>query len=303
LRHYRLGAPLFPLLAAARRLPAADVVVSSSYAFAHHMRAANDAPQVCYCHSPLRFAWSMTEAYGDRWARGDLAARAFGGFAAGMRAADRRASRRVARYLTQSPFTAEQIQRFYGREAHVVGAPIACDRFTPSGRPADDYFLFVGRIVEPYKRLGITIEAFRRLGRRLVVAGDGPDLAELRRMAPANVTFTGHLRDTEVAELMRNCQATIFPSRDDFGLIPLEVNACGRPVLAYADGGALHTVVPGTTGELFAEQTAAAIEAAVRAFDPGAYDVADMRNHALEYDAPVFRRRVAAHVEAIVADR
>ena len=301
LRHYRPAAPLYPALVGTARLPAADVLLTSSYAFAHRFRTVNDAPQLCYCHSPLRFAWTMTAAYGRRLAGDGLSGAAFSGLAAAMRRGDRRASRRVARYLTQSPHVAELIARYYGRTATVIGAPVDAEVFTPPDDGGRDggYFLFCGRLVEPYKRAGATIEAFRRLHEPLVVAGDGPALPELRAGAPANVSFTGHLDDADLVELMRGARALVFPSEDDFGLIPLEAMACGRPVLAYRGGGAVHTVVPGVTGELFAAQDPAAIAAAVARFDPDRYRPAEIREHALQWDRPAFRSRLVAAVEEL----
>ena len=300
LRGYRALTPAFPALVASWRLPEADVLLSSSYAFAHALRTRNDAPQVCYCHSPLRFAWSMTEQYKDERAGGNPLTRlAFDGLAAAMRASDRRAARRVDRYLTQSPYTAEQIERFYARPVDVVGAPVDTTTFRPSGDAPGDYFLLCGRLIEPYKRVGVAIEAFRRLGLPLVIAGDGPAFAELRASAPANVEFLGHLDDDRLVPLMQGCRAAIFPSRDDFGLIPVEVMACGRPVLAYAGGGAQYTVAPGRTGELFAEQTPDSLAAALQTFDPGVYDPAAIREHALQWGHEPFRERVRAAVLAV----
>ena len=300
LRHYRLAAPAYPALVRAAGLPAADVLLTSSYAFAHRFRTVNDAPQLCYCHSPLRFAWTMTADYGRRLAGGSLSGAAFSALAAAMRRGDRRASRRVARYLTQSPHVAELIARHYGRTATVIGAPVDAEVFSPGNGDGDrGYFLFCGRLVEPYKRAGATIEAFRRLDEPLVVAGDGPALSELRAGAPGNVSFTGHLEDAGLVELMRGARALVFPSEDDFGLIPLEAMACGRPVLAYRGGGAVHTVVPGVTGELFPAQDPTAIAAAVAAFDPDRYRPAEIREHALQWDRPAFRSRLVAAVEEL----
>jgi glycosyltransferase involved in cell wall biosynthesis len=220
--------------------------------------------------------------------------------AARMRKSDRKSAQPIAEYLTQSPFTAEQIEEFYGREATIVGAPVDCELFRPSERPAEDYYLFCGRLIEPYKRIGITVEAFRNLGDRLVVAGGGPDFERMAASAPPNVEFLGHVGDDELVPLMQGCKALIFPSRDDFGLIPVEVMACGRPVLAYAGGGSLYTSQPGVTGELFSEQSAMAIEAAVRSFDPSAYDSTTIREHAMQWDNRRFRERLRTIVTAAV---
>lgn len=297
LRHYRLLTPAYPALVhVVGALPDADVLLSSSYAFAHRFRTANDAPQVCYCHSPLRFAWSMTGSYRDEW-RG--VGRAFDLFAAAMRRTDRCSSKDVTQYLTQSSFTAEQIERFYGRRAEVIGAPVDCELFHPGDREPDDYFLVCGRLVEPYKRVSVAVEAFRDIADRLIVAGDGPALPSLRSSAPSNVQFLGHLRDDELVPLMQRCKAAIFPSRDDFGLLPLEVMACGRPVIAYGAGGATQTVVPGRTGALFSEQSAEAVRAAVRSFSVESFDPIVIRAHAEQWDRSVFRRRLVEAVERV----
>jgi glycosyltransferase involved in cell wall biosynthesis len=243
----------------------------------------------------------MTERYKEEIAFGGLSGSAFHAMAAAMRFSDRKASTRVTRYLTQSPYVADQIRRFYGRESDVVGAPVDCEKFRPVDRPHDDYYLLCGRIIEPYKRISMAVEAFRRLGERLVVAGDGPALTELRRTAPPNVTFLGHLGDEALVEVMQNCTAAVFPSRDDFGLIPVEVMACGRPVLAYADGGALHTVRPGVTGELFGEQTVDTLVEALKSFDPEAYSARAIREHALQWDTVRFRERAVNAVRAVAA--
>jgi glycosyltransferase involved in cell wall biosynthesis len=297
LRGYRGLAPLYPSLVRHRSLPAADVLLTSSYAFAHGFATENEAPQVCYCYSPLRFAWSMTEAYGARLG-GRIAEQALNAFARFMRRADKRAAARVTRYVAESRFVADQIRDFYGVQAEVVWPPVDCSRFVPAADPGhEDYFLFCGRLVEPYKRPGMTIEAFRSLPYRLVIAGDGPALEELRQAAPPNVEFLGHLADEDLIPLMQRCAAAVFPSRDDFGLIPVEVMACGRPVLAFAGGGALETVAPGLSGEFFAEQSAAALVDAVRAFDPDAYDPRAIRAHAERWDVPRFKRSIVSVVE------
>ena len=296
-QHYRLLAPVWGPVADLVRVPQADVVLSSSYAYAHRMRPPEAAPVVCYCHSPLRFAWSMTEDYRSRWAPGGLRGRTFELLAATTRATDQRAARRIVSYLTSSEYVAQQVRSFYHRNVEVIGVPIDTNMFVPSGSDPDDYFLLVGRLLEPYKRVGIAVEAFRRLGRRLLIAGDGPAMDELRATAPPNVELLGYQDDKSLVELMQNCQAAIFPSRDDFGLVPPEVMACGRPVIAYGQGGAVHTVVPGLTGAFIEEQTADAIVAAVEAFDPSHYDPRAIREHALQWDRVRFRERIVDAVQ------
>jgi glycosyltransferase involved in cell wall biosynthesis len=298
LANYRKLTPAYPAMLDRIELPAADVLVTSSYAFAHRLRTVNGAPHVCYLHSPLRFAWSMTDSYKKVWAGSPVKGAAFEALARRMRESDRRAARRVDRFLTQSPYIADQIARFYGRESEVVGAPVDCSVFRPNGRPPEDFFLFCGRLIEPYKKVSVVLEAFARLrSERIVIAGDGPAAADLRRRATPNVEFVGHVDDAGVVDLMQRAKATIFPSRDDFGLVPVEAMACARPVIAYAGGGALHTVKPGITGMHFPEQTADSLTDALRAFDPGAYEPWAIRLHALQWDRPAFRDRIVHAVE------
>lgn len=298
LRHYRALAPAYPLMVRRRRLPSADVLLTSSYAFAHGFATENSAPQVCYCYSPLRFAWSMTEDYGHQLG-GPLIRGTLGALAAYMRHMDRRAAQQVTHYIAESHFVADQLRRFYGVDPEVVWPPVDCSRFTPAEDAHDGYYLLCGRLIEPYKRPFMAIEAFASLPHhRFVVAGDGPALPELRRVAPANVEFVGQLDDRELVPLMQRCAAAVFPSRDDFGLIPVEVMACGRPVVAFAGGGALETVAPGETGEFFHDQTAEAMAAAIAAFDPDAYSSTAIREHAESWDVPRFQAAIRRAVLA-----
>jgi glycosyltransferase involved in cell wall biosynthesis len=301
LRHYRLATPLLSFLGDIARLPAADVVITSSYAFAHHLRTRNSAPQICFCHSPMRFAWTMTDDYRSQWARGPARRLAFDAVTSLVRAQDRRAARRVSRFLAASPYTADQIEEFYGRSATIIGAPVAADRFRPAADGGhDDYFLFCGRLTEPYKRVLATVEAFRELPFRLIIAGDGPARAAAEAQATANVEFLGAVGDDRLIPLMQRCTAAVFPSQDDFGLTPLEVMACGRPVLAYASGGANYTVKPGISGELFPDASADGIAEAVRSFRADAYEPATIRQHALNWDAPRFRQRIVDAVDDLL---
>jgi glycosyltransferase involved in cell wall biosynthesis len=303
LDHYRLLAPAYPAIVSALRLPPADLLVTSSYAHIHGIATENHAAQLCYCYSPLRYAWSQEAAYAERLPGGRLTRQAFAMYAAAMRAADRRASRGVTRYLTESPYTAELIERFYGQEAHVVPPPVDTELFRPDPEGPGDHFLFCGRLVEAYKRPSLVVEAFNRMpDLRLRIAGDGPARLNLEAQAEgANIEFLGHLDDQALVREMARCRAAIFPSVDDFGLIPVEVAACGRPVLAYAAGGALHTVEEGVSGAFFHEQTAKAIIAAIREFDEGDYRSERIRAHAEQWSVPAFQSAFMRHAEELLA--
>jgi len=294
LRHYRALTPIYPALVRARDLPDADLLVTSSYAFANGFRTRNRAPHLCYCHSPLRFAWSMTEGYGANLRGGAPARVALRALAASMRTLDRRAAQRVTRFVANSRYVAEQLLRFYGVTAEVVHPPVDCSTFRPGAVEHEGFFLYCGRLIEPYKKPTLVVEAFRDLPHRLLVAGDGPELEKLKRIATPNVDFLGSLPTDELVSLMQRCAAAILPSRDDFGMVPVEAMACGRPVLAYAGGGALETVVPGLSGDLFGEQSAEALRSAVEGFDPGAYDPRAIRAHAERFGVERFRSEIAS---------
>jgi glycosyltransferase involved in cell wall biosynthesis len=303
LERYRALAPLYPGLVRMARLPEADVVIASSYAYAHGFRTPNRAPVLCYCHGPFRHLWSQQEAYAAQLPGGPAARAMFEFYVRAARAADQAAARAVSHFMTQSPFTAQLIARAYRRDAQLLPPPVNCELFRPSVTPPRGYFLFVGRLVEPYKRPSIVIEAFSRMPEhQLVVAGDGPALDGLRRRATPNVSFVGQLEDGALVEAMQGCEAALFPSTDDFGLVPLEVNACGRPVIAVRAGGPQHTVKPGVTGEFLAAQSSAAIEHAVRAHVAGKYDPQAIRRHALQFGHAEFRRRIRAAAERLAVN-
>lgn len=305
LQHYRLLAPVYPALVRSRRLPEADLLISSSYAFAHGFRTSNDAPHICYCYSPLRFAWSMTSDYAAKapgGAAGGLALRALAAF---MRAQDRRAAADVTRYVAESHYVAKQLVRNYGIEPDVIWPPVDTKLFRPAPREAtrSDYFLFCGRMIEPYKQPTLALEAFRGSEHRLVMVGSGPESSRLEEIAPANVSFVKEPSTAELVEVMQGAEAVVFPSQDDFGLVPVEVMACGRPVLAFAGGGALETVVPGLTGELFAEQSVDSLREAVERFDSSAYDPEAIRRHAERFSVARFRAEMTKVINEVLEER
>jgi glycosyltransferase involved in cell wall biosynthesis len=302
MRHYRFLAPGYPPLVRAAKLPEADLIVSSTYAYAHAFRTPNAAPMLCYCHGPFRHLWSQQEQYASQLPGGAAGRLAFRAYCAGARVFDRIAAASITQFVTQSPFTVELIRRIYGRTSEILAPPVDCDLFRPSGMPPRGYFLFVGRLVEAYKRPSVVVDAFAQMpDKLLLIAGDGPARAELEARATDNVRFLGALRDRELVTAMQSCEAALFPSVDDFGLVPLEVNACGRPVLAYRGGGALHTVHPGVSGDYIELQSADAVVAAVRTFNRDWYDPREIREHALRWSASSFRERLRDHAERVAA--
>jgi glycosyltransferase involved in cell wall biosynthesis len=208
----------------------------------------------------------------------------------GLRWWDRRAAQQPDHYLANSRVVAERIRRFYGREAFVIPPPIDVDRFQPDS-VADDYYLVLSRLI-PYKRIDLAVEACTRLGRPLVVLGDGPDRRRLESLAGPTVEFLGRVSDATVRRFASRCRALLFPGEEDFGLTPLEINAAGRPVIAWHGGGALETVIEGVTGLFFREPTSAALAEAIEEFEQYSWDQRGLRRHAEQFSFPVFAARM-----------
>ena len=283
-RHYRKWLPLFPWAIRRLELPPVDLVLSSSHAVAKSVRVPPGALHLCYCHTPMRYAWDQVDAYLGRGLR-RAAARPL---ISALRAFDVRHSGpdQIHRFLANSTTVARRIFDAYGREARVLPPPVDLERFRPSGeKPGSEYLLVSGFV--PYKADALAIEAFAASGKPLVVAGDGPLRRRIEGSAPPNVRFVGRVSDDTLARLYADCRALIHPQVEDFGLIAVEAQACGRPVIALGRGGAIDSVRPlggdaAATGVLFDEQTPTALNRAVERFEASeeSFDSAAIRRHA-----------------------
>jgi glycosyltransferase involved in cell wall biosynthesis len=267
-RHYRRLLPLFPWAIERLHPRGYDLVISSSHAVAKGIP--NDGPHLCYCLTPMRYVWEQSDLYLGRGIRSRLAAPLL----THLRSWDRRtgSAENVTRFVGISTAVVERIQRCYGREADLIFPPVDTERIRPSEQPARGYFLLVGGFV-PYKREELAIQAFAELGLPLVVAGDGPTRAALQRRAPDHVQFRGRVSDSELMQLYRDCRALIYPQLEDFGIIAVEAQAAGRPVIAFGQGGVLDTVIPiqsaaqrAPTGIFFDRPSAASLVGAVEQF-------------------------------------
>jgi glycosyltransferase involved in cell wall biosynthesis len=287
--NYRQLAPVYaPVLAGLR--PLRGNVLASSYAFAHHVRCTGK--HVVFCHSPLRQIWSGIDDYRQRVSlRTGLALRAVTPF---LRFLDRRAALRAHLYIATSSVVHSRLNRYYGLSATpIIPPPIDTVAFRPDASPSErDYYLWAGRIVEPYKRLSLVVEAFAKVGARLLVAGSGRDEQHLRAIAPSNVTFLGEVPTPQLAELYRSARALIFPSTDDFGMVPLESMASGTPVIAHRSGGALDTIVEGVTGTFFDSASPESLVAAIDRFEAHTWDTERIVAHANEFSEPRFIERL-----------
>jgi glycosyltransferase involved in cell wall biosynthesis len=302
-RHYRKLLPLFPW--AMRRFDFADydLVLSTSHAVAKSIRVPAGVAHLDYCFTPMRYIWSQTDAYlgrgPTRWLAAPLiqALRHFDVKTSGPDS--------VTRFVAISHDVRERIQRHYGRRARVIAPPVDLSWIDVAGEPAEDFYLLVAGFV-PYKRDALAIETFRKLSRRLVVVGDGPGRRALERRASPNIQFVGHVDDAALADLYRRCRALIHPQHEDFGLVPVEVQAAGRPVIAFGEGGVRDTVRPLTegshdaTGIFFDEPTTQALAVAIERFEKveHQFDAKRIRRWADQFSPARFDEAFDREIEA-----
>jgi glycosyltransferase involved in cell wall biosynthesis len=296
-RHHEV---LIPLMPAAWRLrepvDGVDAVVSSSHACAKAVRVAPGIPHVCYCHTPMRYAWDFGPEARRFPAPLRLVARPAMRW---FRRWDRETSRRVTRFIANSTAVAERIRRFYGRDAQVVHPPVRTEYFVPGGERGDE-FLFVGRLVS-YKRPDLAVRAFVGLPHRLLVVGEGHLDRELRSIAPPNVTLLGSVGDDELRRLYQSCRALIAPGVEDFGIVFAEAQACGAPIVAAAGGGALDIVEDGATGWLVPPDDLRALRQAIARAATESLDTVAISRSAQRFASSRFRRELRDAIEQTVA--
>ena len=293
--------PLLPMAMARFDLAAYDLVVTSHHAFANRVRPPAGTPVLSYTHSPARWMWEAGMRSGEAGRVGGLGLAAF---AASQRAADRRAAQRMTSIVANSSAVGERIRRWWDRPSTVVPPPVAVDFYSPdSSVPREDFFLVAGRLV-PYKRPEVAAAAARAAGLPLVVAGSGRAADQVEAAGGGSVRMLGRVSDDELRDLYRRCRALVMPGEEDFGIVPVEAQACGAPVLALRAGGALDSVLPGTTGVLYDEPVGAtaveSLAAAMRDFPVQGFDPAAVRAHAETFSPARFRSRIGDLAAALL---
>jgi glycosyltransferase involved in cell wall biosynthesis len=287
---------LYPAAFESFDLSGYDLILSSSSAFAKGVIPAPGAVHVCYCHTPMRFAW-RTSDYVTREGIAGLQGAVLPFALSYVRLWDVVTSDRVDAFAANSHEVARRIQRYYRREAEVIAPPVDLPPYAP--QPGDDFYLAGGRLI-PYKRIELIVEAFTKLRLPLKIFGDGRDRPRLERLAGPNVEFLGWVDEPARRDLFARCRAFIFPGEEDFGITPLEAMAAGRPVIAFGAGGALETVHDGVTGRFFFEPSAAALAAAVAAARTDRYDPLTIRRHAESFGRRVFLERMRDLIDETV---
>jgi glycosyltransferase involved in cell wall biosynthesis len=300
-RYYRYCLPLFPGAIEKFNLEGYDLVISSSHCVAKGIFSRR-ALHIAYIHSPMRYIWDQHDAYfgpGDSW----LSRTGMSLWRRYLQHWDVRSSERVDYFISNSNNVAAKIQTLYGRQAAVIHPPVDAERFR-LGERQEPYYLIVSALV-PYKQIDIAIAAFNRLKLPLKIAGDGPMRGKLEKMARPNVEFLGWVDDRTLPTLYASCQAVIFPGEEDFGIVPLEAQASGRPVIAYGKGGALETILPLdnrglATGVFFRESGPESLIEAVRIFQQNRrrFDPAAIRRHACRFSRGRFKVQIGDYIAA-----
>lgn len=302
-KRYRHYLPLFPTAIELLDFRGYDFILSTSHCAAKGVRTPPHALHISYLHTPMRYVWDMYEDYFGPDKAGGIPAKIIPFFANYLRLWDVTSSNRVDHFVANSGHVARRIWRYYRREADVVYPPVDTARFELSEQ-SGDFYLIISALV-PYKRVDLAVNLFNRTGKPLYVIGSGPEKERLKAMARPNVRFFDWLSDEEVVRYTRTCRALLFPGEEDFGIVPVEAQACGKPVIAFGKGGALETVVgydgsneATATGVFFGEQTEAALEDAVRRNEAVAWRPRAIRAHAQKFSRERFLMEMRAFVDS-----
>ncbi len=301
IRWYPFYLPLFTAASSRLDLTGYDLVISSDAATVKGVRISLGATHLCYCHTPMRCVWTGYETYYD--AAGPIERIALSAVRSRLQRSDYNAAQRVTRFVANSRNVQERIKECYNRTSAVIYPPVDTERFViaPKREGLEDFFLLVSQLV-PYKRVDLVVEAFNKCGRNLLVIGDGPDRRKLERCSRANVRFLGSQPPDKVVKTMQQCKAFVFAGEEDFGIVMAEAQACGRPVIAYAKGGASEIVNPGVTGILFHEQSADSLLEAIEQFDGLSFDSSAIRASAVRFGRERFLREFSSLCRESIGD-
>lgn len=303
--HYRKMLPLMPLAASAWRPGRVDLVVSLSHCVAKSIRVPRGVPHVCYCFTPMRYAWQGRDAYLDVWGHRRLKRIMARTLLDGMRAWDRATASGVTHFVAISGTVRDRISQCYGRESRVIQPPVDTEFYTPDPNPGsrEPYYLCVSALV-PYKRVDQAIQACNRLKKPLIIIGEGTERQRLQAQAGPTITFLGWQPDEVIRDHYRRCKALLFPGEEDFGIVPVEALACGASVLALGRGGAAETI-DGRVGRVYEAPTPEGLADAIVAWEAAGcpHDPGLARRKAESFALPVFRDRILGFLAGVAGIR
>lgn len=295
-QHHQPYLPFYPLAWNGLNLSDYDVILSNKSGFCHGLHFPSSTVHVCYCLAPTRYVWQL-DHYIAREGFGKLIELALRPLIAVMKRWDYDAAQGVSHFIAISTDIQQRIKTYYNRDSVIIFPPVDTARFQPVPQEqVEDYYLVVSRLI-PYKRIDLAVRAATQLGLRLKVGGKGRDMERLQAMAGDTVEFLGYVPDEDLPELMAKCKAFLFPGLEDFGITPVQAQSAGRPVIAYAGGGALDTVIPGETGELFDAMSLESLIKVMQNFDANRYNPDVIRQHAQKFDISVFKAQIQSFVE------
>lgn len=274
-----------------------NIIVSSASSFAKNIKKSEAAIHFCYCHTPTRYLWHDRKSYVEDLGYPFWIKKIIPLFMPRLRHLDFLSAQQVDYFIANSLAVKKRIQKYYGRDSSVIYPPVATDQFAIAPKTGD-YFLSGGRLVA-YKKYDLTIRAFNKLGIKLKIFGTGPEKKRLQKLAHKNIEFLGSVNDSQKKELYSHCLAYIQPQVEDFGITAVEAMASGRPVIAFGEGGAMETVVPGVTGEFFPEQNWEALAYQILRFQPDKYDPATIKNHAEKFSTARFETEIKNYILSI----
>lgn len=281
--------PLMPYAFEELDLSGYDLVISSSSSCAKGVITPPNVKHIAYIHSPMRYAWDLYHDYKKR--SGKITRFFMSIFMKSMREWDYTSSQRIDKIIANSNYVAKRIEKFWGLKSQVIYPPVEIERLEPNGKNSEDFYVVFSRFV-PYKRIDLAIEACKKLNKKLVVIGDGEQREYLKSISGDQTIFTGRISDEEVKDYLQRCKAMIFSAEEDFGIVPLEAQACGRPVIAYGKGGALETVVAGETGIFFRNQTVEDVVEAIENFEKMEFNTDIIYNHAMKFSKERFKKEI-----------
>lgn len=296
---YQYYLPIMPIAIERLNVKPYDIIISSSHAVAKGVIKSSDSIHICYCHTPMRYIWDQYDNYFGRGRASFVVRNAMKLVRKYLQNWDVKSSARVDKFIANSKNVQSRIKKIYQKDSYVIYPPVDTKKFKIS-KNLGDYFLIVSALV-PYKRIDIAIEAFNELKEKLIIVGTGNEMEKLKRIARENIEFHGWVKDSLLSKYYENCRALIFPGEEDFGIVPLEAMASGKPVIAYAKGGALETVLEDITGVFFREQTKESLIDAVLKINTKKFNAEDIRKHIMKFDREIFKQKLNIYIDRIIS--